>query len=214
MAIDFVKGYVAEKSGNVVTPKARMSFVSLHEPRKNDKRPTAKPKYEISLLIPPTADLGLLQAAAEKAAKDKWGDKLPKKLRSPFLKAGDYDYAGYEDGWTLIRVSTTTKPQVVNAAGQNVDTSDTSEIYSGRWCMASLGVYTTEPTKDAPEIQNGVSFGLRNVQLFDHDEPLAGGSAKAEDEFQSVGGSAFGDSSGGSDGAASGGESGGKSIFG
>lgn len=213
MAIDFVKGYVAEKSGNVVSPKARMSFVALHEPRKNEKRPNAKPKYELSLLIPPSADLDLLKAAAQKAAVDKWGDKLPKKLRSPFLNAGDYDYAGYEAGWTLIRTSTTTKPQVVNAAGQNVDTSDTGQVYSGRWCMASLGTYITEPSKDNPEIQNGVSFGLRNVQLFDHDEPLSGGSAKAEDEFQSVAGSAFGDSSDAA--AASGGEpAAGKSIFG
>lgn len=213
MAIDFKKGYVAEKSGNVVAPKARMSFVYIDTAKKNDKHPDRKPKYELSLLFPPDADLSLLKADAERAATEKWGTAMPKKLRSPFKAADEYDYAGYEKGWTLIRVSTTTKPQVIDASGRQVDTSDTGTVYSGRWCMASLKAFTTSPTKDNPEIANGVSFGLRNVQLFDHDTPLGGSSAKAEDEFESSEGSAF-SSDAGASGTAASSQQAEKSIFG
>lgn len=213
MTIDFKKGYVA-KSGNVIAPKARMSFVYIDTPKKNDKKPDAKPKYELSLLFPPDADLSLLKAEAGRAATEKWGTAMPKKLRSPFKPADEYDYAGYEKGWTLIRTSTTTKPDVIDAAGRKVDTSDTGKVYSGRWCMASLKAFTTFPTPNNPEIANGVSFGLRNVQLFEDDTPLGGSAAKAEDEFESSEGSAFSDGAAAGSGAAASSQPAEKSIFG
>jgi hypothetical protein len=173
------------KGGNIITPKCRLSFVHLISPNENSKTKKGAPKYQVSLLIPPKTDLTLMKKSAAAAAKEKWGGDMPKKLKTPFLDAGEYDYEGYEKGWTLIRASTTRKPQIVNARNQPVG-DDHAEIYSGRWACVSLNAYGYDTDGN-----KGVSFGLQNVQLLDHDTPFAGG-ASAEDEFEAMEGeSAF-----------------------
>jgi len=178
MPIDFKKCREA-KGGNIITPKARMSFPALFAPQRKaaDKEPT----YQVSLVIPPDADISLLKKAAEKVAKEKWGTDLPKKLRSPFLEAAELDRAEYEAGWIVIRADTKSKPGVVDARGQSVENAE--EVYAGRWCVASLAAYAY------PSIQGGlpgVKFYLQNVQVLDHDEPWAGRRSKPEDDFEPV----------------------------
>lgn len=175
MAIDFKKCRET-KSGNVVTPKARMSFPSLFTPRTPPG--SDKAKYQLSLLIPADCDISLLKQAAQKAAKEKWGDKMPKQLKSPFLDAGDHEYEGYVAGMVLIRANSLQKPGVINAAGEHV--TDESEVYPGRWCCASLRAFAYDTSGN-----RGVAFGLQNVQLLDHDEPI-GGRSRAEDDFEPV----------------------------
>lgn len=173
--VDFTKCRVS-KSGNIITPKAKLSFPQLFTAK---KAPGAeKEKFSLSLLIPKTSDISLLKKAAEEAAREKWGDKLPSKLKSPFLKAEDYEYEGYDDSVVLVRATGLQKPGLVNAAGENV--SEESEVYPGRWCVASLRAFAYDTNGN-----RGVAFGLQNVQLLDHDEPI-GGRARAEDEFEAV----------------------------
>ena len=164
------------KGGNIITPKARMSFPNLFRPRA--AQGSDKEKFGVALLIPPTADVKLLKDAAAKAAKEKWGDNLPSKLKSPFLDAGDHDREGYDEGWLLVRASTLQRPGIVNAAGANV--TEESEVYPGRWCLASLNAFAYDSSGN-----RGVSFGLQNVQVLDHDEPI-GGRSRPEDDFESV----------------------------
>lgn len=175
MATDFTKARLS-KSGNLITPKARMSFPTLFTAKA--AKGSDKEKYSLSLLIPPTADISLLIEAVKKVATEKWGEKLPAKLKSPFLKAEDYEYEGYEAGWVLVRCTSLQKPGLVDATGGNVD--EEREAYPGRWCVASLRPFAYDNSGN-----RGVSFGLQNVQLLDHDEPI-GGRARAEDEFEPV----------------------------
>lgn len=172
---DFTKCRVTA-SGNIVTPKARISFPQLF----TAKAPPGsdKAKFSVSLLIPANHDLSLLKQAAEKCAKEKWGDKLPAKLKNPFLKAEDFEYEGYEAGWTLLRATSMSKPGMVDAAANNVD--EESQVYPGRWCVASLRPFAYDTNGN-----RGVSFGLQNIQLLDHDDPI-GGRARAENEFEAV----------------------------
>lgn len=173
--IDFKKCRVS-KSGNIITPKARLSFPTLFTAK---TAPGAdKAKFGCSLLIPPDADISILIDAVKKCAKEKWGDKLPSKLKTPFLKAEDYEYEGYEEGWTVLRPNSLQKPGIVDGAGNNV--SEESEVYPGRWCVASLRAFAYDTSGN-----RGVAFGLQNIQLLDHDEPI-GGRARAEDEFEAV----------------------------
>jgi hypothetical protein len=174
--IDFNKCRVSP-AGNIITPKARLSFPVLFTAKKFNEA-EEKAKFGASFLIPPGADLTLLKQAAEKAAKEKWGDTPPKGLKNPFLKAGDFESSSDFEGWTLIRATAITKPGLVDARGENV--SEESETYPGRWCVASLRAFTWER-----KTGKGVSFGLQNIQLLDHDEPL-GGRARAESEFEPV----------------------------
>lgn len=185
MAIDFK---VCRKSaaGNIITPKARMSFPELFEPSYDMGKTEGKKKYRLTLIIPADADITLLKTAAAEVVKAKYGEKIPANLRSPFLKGGEIDSAGCEEGMTVIRSSTTSKPNVINAKAENV--SDESEVYGGRWCVASLSpyVYEIRDPKSNAVINRGVSFGLQNVQLLDHDEPLGRKRVKAEDEFAPI----------------------------
>lgn len=177
MSIDF-KTCRESKAGNIITPKCRMSFPVLLEPQYPPNMTTGKKRYSIALLIPEGCDLTLLKNEATKAAKEKWGDKIPANMKTPFLDAGKYEYNGYTAGATLLRPTTLNKPGLVNAKGENV--TDEQEIYPGRWCVASLRAYAYDVSGN-----RGVSFGLQNIQLLDHDEPL-GGRARAEDEFAPV----------------------------
>lgn len=183
-------GYVT-KSGTVASPEGRLSYASYLTTRNPEaiNKKTGEGKYTCSLLIPPDADLSLLKAAADKAAKEFFGANPPKGLHSPFLDAGEK--AGEErEGWTLLRVSSNQKPQIVDARNQNVDDAD--EVYSGRWAHLTLRAAGWDVDK-----KKGVSFFLSNVQLLRHDEPLGGMRAKAEDEFAPADSTEGGDSAGG-----------------
>lgn len=163
------------KTGNILTPKARMSYPNLLEARAMEG---AEPKYSVSLLVPPSADLTLLKQAALKCAKEKWGENMPKSLKSPFLDAEEKGEGkeGYEAGWALLRPSTKQKPGVVDARGANI--TDEGDIYPGRWCVASLRPFAYDVNGN-----KGVSFGLQNVQVLDHDDPI-GGRSRPDDDFE------------------------------
>ena len=183
-------------NGNILTPKGRMSFVTLLEPRQ--AKGSDKKKFSISLLIPADADISLLKKAAADAAKAEFGDKLPPKLKSPFLKAEEQIsektgqlWAGYEPGMIVIRATALTRPGIVHPNGAALAEGDIAkEAYSGRWACVSLRAfaYSVDGNK-------GISFGLQNIQLLDHDEPLGGGRVAAEDEFEPAGDSFAGSSS-------------------
>lgn len=172
-------------SGNIMTCRGRLTFPALLKARANPNNPQADPKFSTGILIPPTSDISVLKKAAEDVAREKWGDRLPSKLRSPFLRAGDVEgnkgktYPDELDDWILIRCNSTYGPDVIDATGLRVD--EERDIYSGRWARLSVRGFAYDNNGN-----RGVSFGLQNVQLLDHDSPLGGGRAKAEDEFEPV----------------------------
>jgi hypothetical protein len=78
----------------VITPIARLSYPYLF--KQSAGLNGSEGKYQCELIFPPGTDLSELKRAAHQAAKDKWGDKIPKNLRSPF-RNGDEERAG-KDG--------------------------------------------------------------------------------------------------------------------
>lgn len=164
------------EKGNILTPEFRVSFPCLSQARKaNDQ---AEPKFSVSMLFAKGADLSALKKAAEVAVKEKWGDKIPKKLKTPFLNQGDYDLEGYEDGCILIRASSKQKPGVVDRSVQPI--LEESEVYPGCYARATVRPFTYDVNGNC-----GVSFGLQNVQKLRDGDPL-GNRTRPEDDFTPV----------------------------
>jgi len=179
-------------NGNNVVVFGRMSWPKLFTASVNKAdlgKENAQKKYSLNLLIPPSADLKYLKERCQEVAKERWGDKLATmKLKTPFLKAEDYKYEGHLPGWTYLRLSAISKPQVVEAkdgALIRINEDDPEIVYSGRWAQVTVNPFAY-PKAGAQSLgNNGVSIGLNNVLLLNHDEGL-GGRMKAEDEFEAV----------------------------
>lgn len=177
-------------NGNNIVIFGRMSWPKLFtaEINKADSaNPNAKKKFNLNLLIPPSFDLSYLKNRCQELAKERWGDKLSTlKLKSPFLKAEDYKYEGHLPGWTYLRLSAISKPQVVEAkdgALIRIAEEDPEIVYSGRWAQVTVNPFAY-PKAGTQDLGNrGISIGLNNVLLLMHDEGL-GGRMKAEDEFE------------------------------
>lgn len=180
------KAVPSKTKGNFFSPVGKLSFPALLVPRAMaGAQEGADKKYSTTLLIPPKADISALKQAAAAAAREKWGDNIPKKMKTPFLVVGEMEgdkgktYTEEYDDWVAIRVTSKQKPQIVDARLQDV--ADENDLYAGRWAKLSVKAfaYDTQGNK-------GVSFGLQNVQVLDHDTPLAGSRVKASDEFEAV----------------------------
>jgi Protein of unknown function (DUF2815) len=67
----------------------------------------------------------------------------------------------------------------------NPDTSpfkgDASEVYGGRWCVATLRPYAYNAKQN-----KGVALGLQRVQLLQHDDRIGGGRVYSSDGLDSV----------------------------
>ena len=106
---------------NLVTPEFRAAFISVFKATsmKNADGSVNKPKYSIRAAFPPTANLTPLKKEAEIAARDKWGDKIPKTLRSPFRLNEELEnpVIGIGDDWVIMSFSANEdrRPGIVDA---------------------------------------------------------------------------------------------------
>ena len=170
---------------NLITPEFRAAFISVFRATamKNADGSTSKPKYSIRAAFPPKADLSALKKEANAAAQDKWGDKIPKTLRSPFRLNEELEapIIGIGDDWTIMSFSANEdrRPGIVDAKLQDI--IDDADVYSGAWyrCQVRAFAYDTAGNK-------GVSFGLQNVQKLRDDDPLGNGRIPASKAFEPV----------------------------
>ncbi len=157
-----------------MTPKFRCAFVRVFKPEAFEEGQEAL--YSITMLFPKGTDISELKRVAKEAKKAKWGDKAPKKLKTPF-KDGDAeefeDYDGFE-GNIVVRATSKFKPGIVNSKLQNI--TDETEFYSGCWARATIQSFAYD------RIGKGVSFALLNLQKLEDDEQFGGG-ASAQDDF-------------------------------
>lgn len=169
-----------KQSTNIRTPIGRTSFMFAQKPKVNKKDPTKKPQYEVTLLIPPGFSLTLLKKEVDRVVEEKWGDKRPRGLKLPFADAGDYEYEGYEKGWTRLRASTTQAPGILDGEEENakIVEEDSTAVYSGRWAIISVRPYAYDV-----DGSRGVSLGLANIRLMNHDKALGGGRSSAAADF-------------------------------
>lgn len=167
---------------NLLTPPFRGGFVALFKPSK-PKDTQQDPKYSIRACFPPDTDLSALKEAAKQAAIEKWGDKIPKALRSPFRLNEELEtpVVGIGDDWIIMTFSSSAdrKPGLVDQKLEEI--IDESQVYSGAWFRAQVRPFAYEQAGN-----KGVSFGLQNVQKLKDDEPIGGGKPPANKAFDAV----------------------------
>lgn len=172
-------------SENLITPEFRAAFISVFKATamKNADGSINKPKYSIRAAFPPTAKLDALKKEAESVAREKWGDKIPKTLRSPFRTNEELEnpIPGIGDDWVVMTFSATEdrRPGIVDAKLQDI--IDDADVYSGAWYRAQVRAFAYENAGN-----KGVSFGLQNVQKLRDDDPLGNGRIPASKAFDPV----------------------------
>lgn len=169
----------------LITPEFRVSFANVFRPQAPlpGSRPDAKPKYGLTMLFAPGADLSRLKAAAAAAAQEKFGKRLQDpafaaKLRSPFRDQGEKTFEGYVKGAIFINATSQQRPGLVDAQVQPI--IEESQFYSGCYAIASVNAFAYEQLGNV-----GVAFGVNNIQKVRDGEPL-GGRTRPEADFKPV----------------------------
>lgn len=167
----------------VITPEFRVSFPNVFRPAKPMEGSNGEPKYTLTMLFPKDADLSKLKAAAKEAATEKWGAdqaKWPKNLRLPFRDQGEKEFEGYEAGGIFITATSKQKPGLVDSQVQDI--IEESGFYAGCYAKASVRAFAYDTAGN-----RGIAFGLGNVQMTRHGDPL-GGRSRPTDDFEPVAG--------------------------
>lgn len=182
---------------NVLTPIFRVSYPNVFKARLNDQN--GKMEFSVAALFKKGENLDKLKAAAQAAIIEKWGAdkaKWPKNLRSPFRDQGEREYEndegkmvmpqGMEKGAIFMNFKSQQKPGVVNEKVE--DMINESEFYAGCFARATVRCFAYSQKGN-----NGVSFGLQNIQKVGEGEPL-GSRTKAQDDFAPIEASNAGES--------------------
>lgn len=170
---------------NIITPEFRAAYISIFRAtaQKQADGTMGKAKFSIRAAFPPSADLSKLKLEAGKAAQDKWGDKIPKTIRSPFRRNDELEnpVVGIGDDWMIMTFSANEdrRPGIVDA--KNQDIINDADVYSGAWYRAQVRAFAYDNAGN-----KGVSFGLQNVQKLREDDPLGGGRTPANKAFEPV----------------------------
>lgn len=189
-------------SGNIITPKVRMSYPHLLQPQVYRQDPTSRPTFSVVGLFPEGQDWPEGRQACFDAAVAEWGpdpEKWPKNppkdasgepqpIETPFKDQGIAGYQsdgnlkpGYVKGGLMIQPTTGKDyPPIVVGPDGRTRVTEAREIYGGRWARFSVRARAWTFGK-----KHGVKFYLQAVQLLDHDEPF-GSRGEPEKEFAPV----------------------------
>jgi hypothetical protein len=162
----------------VMTPEFRVSFPSIFKARAFAEG--MEPKFSLVMLFDKKTDLSALKKLAAEAVAEKWPDKAkrPKNLKNPFRDGSERsDTDGYE-GCIFVAASSKQKPGIVDANVQPIISEE--DFYAGCYARATVTCYAYSQMGN-----NGVAFGLQNVQKLRDGNPFSGKS-KAEDDFEAV----------------------------
>jgi Enterobacter phage Enc34, ssDNA-binding protein len=171
------------KTGEIHTPRVRMIYPSLLEPSRPMDNETAEEKYSVTLLIPAKSNIDVLREHVDALRTKQFGAKYEQK-HPVFLDTAKFKSMTdlVEDYPTHIRASATLKyPPLLFNPDTSPFKGDASEVYGGRWCVATLRPYAYNAKQN-----KGVALGLQRVQLLQHDDRIGGGRVYSSDGLDSV----------------------------
>jgi hypothetical protein len=161
----------------VTTNEFRVSFPQVFEPKAFEEG--GKANYSIQMVFDKKTDLKALHDLIQEAAVAKWGDKMPKKLTTPFRDGDEEkDGAGAYKNAIFCNASSQFQPQIVDGALNPI--LDRNDFYAGCYARASVNAYAYDYMGN-----KGVSLGLGNIQKLRDGERLDG-AVSAENEFSAV----------------------------
>lgn len=194
-----------EQRIKIITPEFRASYPSVFQARKvNQNDPNEQAKFSITMIFrvaetpeskkrgEKVVDLKDIKAAVAKIFQEKlganWQQELQKRksdqsmlYRTPFKDGNSPELRekdGHGVGTVIVRASSQYKPGVVDA--QKAEILNPQDFFGGCYARASLHAYWYN-TKG----NQGVTFGLDNVQKLRDGEPFSG-RTKAEDDFDAI----------------------------
>lgn len=165
-----------------ITPVGRVSYPNVFTARGMGKNNEGDKNFSLTLLFPKDKkdELAQMKADVEAAIKEKWGDKRPKNLQSPFTDGNTKDAPEYQD---MIAVNFKAKedrpPQVIGPDKKPI-TENSGLFYPGCYARVSYRCYAWEYMG-----KTGVSFGLNNIQKSGDGEPFDG-RTDADDDFEAL----------------------------
>jgi len=173
----------ARQKSNVMTPKFRAFYANVWEPRAMNEG--AEPVYSVMMVFDKEAqasqDFKNLKRLAMTAAKEKFGEKLPASLRTPFRKGSEkLETNGMEADFVFVNAKSKYQPGIVDQGARDI--IDRDAFYSGCYARATVVAYAYDFQGN-----KGVAFGLQNIQKLGEGEVL-GGRKAAKDEFEVVAG--------------------------
>jgi hypothetical protein len=160
-----------------MTPVGISSFLNLKEPRAIVEG--SEPRYSLTLIFDKAAqatpEFKRLEQGIDEAQRQKWPNRLPPGLRSPFRdgaeKAGKYD--GYKAGDIYISPWTKDKPGCVDINRQDI--LDWSEFYAGWTARANVRPFGYDTGGN-----RGCGLFLDSVQFLRPGKRLDGRKAASE----------------------------------
>lgn len=171
----------------IITPEFRAAFCGLFRATAPRENPDGKKKFSVRAVFMPGTDLAGLKAAARAVATEKWGNQMPKTMRSPFRTNEELDnpIPGIPDDAVVMTFSANEdrRPGLVDAKLNDI--IDDAEVYAGAWFRAQVRAYAYDTQGN-----RGVAFGLENVQKLRDDDPLGSGRMPASKAFEPVAGGA------------------------
>lgn len=188
----------------MILREAILSYPNLFRPRAASDDPNAKAKFSAAFVFPDSDSLKEFKKAAIAVAQERWGDKLKgAKLRTLDTQHGEAVFLvspsvrvrmpwndtpdvvaskGYPEGSTLVNARSDSKPGIVSIVpdpntGKPMLVDDEAKVYPGVIVNVSGDLYAYSNSGN-----NGVSFGLGNVQIVRDGERLDS-RRNAADEF-------------------------------
>jgi hypothetical protein len=118
-------------------------------------------------------------AAVKECAREKWGDKIPKGLQSPFRNGEEKEqYEGYGPGVIFVTAKSERRPKVVDQRVKEI--LDPEDFYPGCYAHADVNPYAWEFMG-----KSGVAIGLGHIQKIEDGEHIGGGPS-AESSFDAI----------------------------
>lgn len=201
-----VRAWHNEATGEYFSPKVRMLYPTLIEPKVNQRYPQGGPKFSVTGLVPKAANIDVLKEAVAKFAKELYGEswsspelavKLPIKQTKFFEKLKDYA----EEYPFFIRTGANPEyPPSLFGPDLKPAKREATEIYGGRWAIFAMNVWGPKP--ENKNVNRFVNLGLQRVQLLDHDDVLSTGRIATADGFEAADFGGRGGGSSGGDGSA------------
>lgn len=165
-------------STHLLTPKGRVSYPYVFKGKANALREDKRIEFSVDLIFSKDTDLSKMKEAMEKCIKDKWGDKRPANLRTPFKDGNSKNKPEYKDS-IYITFKNTIKPGLVDAEKNQIISE--RDFYPGCYAHVNYNMYAYDAAGN-----KGLSMGLLNIQKLADGEPFGAGIPDAEDVFTAM----------------------------
>jgi hypothetical protein len=168
------------EKGTFVTPKARLAFAALHEPKEDFN---GEPKYQATLLFDELkVNLELMKRVAWETLKAK-NPKADFDFNTLFRDGDEkVDLDGFS-GMTYVATKANVgfAPAVYDQKVRVVAPDEIPGVASGDYVLGILRPYAW-----TYKAKVGVSFGLVGVQLVEHGTRFAGGKVAVDDLLEQL----------------------------